>query len=270
MNTPARPARRPARRSTHRPAEGTRRPPSPIAAGAAAAVAGALAAALVAAPAAAPAQEAGADAAMPDPENPRGENLQVPDGWRFRLDSPSESAELVADEEPQGDDVRFVNMTPGWHVTTGPRVVLYHPGARAGGDFRASVTTHLFPPGERNEAYGIFVGGRDLDGPDQRYLYFLVRRSGEYLVKLRDGDSTRELVGWTAHDAVVPYTDETGETADNALTVEARGDSLRFSVNGQRVTSLARDGLPVDGLVGFRVNHRLDLHISDFSIEELD
>lgn len=260
------PRSRPARRSTRR--RPRIRPPTLAGAVAASIVAGALAGALVAAPAPAPAQEAGA--AMPDPEVPEGENLQVPEGWRHRLDSPSESAELVPDEEPEGDDVRLVNMRPGWHVTTGPRTILYHPGARASGDFRASVTTHLFPPGERNEAYGIFVGGRDLQGAGQRYLYFLVRRSGEYLVKIRDGDSTRELVGWTAHDAVVPYTDETGETATNALAVEARGDSLHFSVNDTRVTSLARAGLPVEGQVGWRVNHRLDLHISDFSIEELD
>lgn len=246
----------------------TRRPSTFAVAAAASAVAAALGASLLAAPATA--QEAGGEAAMPDPEVPQGENLEVPDGWRFRLDSPDEGAELVPDEEPGDGDVRLVNMRPGWHVTTGPRMIIYHPAARASGDFRASVTTHLFPPGERNEAYGIFVGGRDLQGPDQRYLYFLVRRSGEYLVKLRDGDSTRELVGWTSHDAVVPYTDETEETATNALAVEARGDSLHFSVNGERVTSLARDGLPADGRVGWRVNHRLDLHISDFSIEELN
>jgi len=248
-----------------------RRPSSPRAraAGLVAAIIAGAAAALVAAPASA--QEAGVDTTvMPDPEVPQGENLEVPEGWRYRLDSPDEGAELVASEEPGPGNVRFVNMTPGWHVTTGPRVILYHPAARARGDFRASATMVLFPPGQRNEAYGLFVGGRDLQGPDQRYLYFLIRRSGDYLVKLRDGDSTREIVGWTSHDAVVPFTDETGETATNTLSVTARGDSLHFSVNGTEVTSVARRGLPADGLVGWRINHRLDLHVSEFSIDELD
>lgn len=239
---------------------------------AATAAAATLGAALLAAPVASPAaaQEADADADALDPRVPEGENLEVPDGWRFRPDSPDEGVELVPDEEPAPGDVRFVNMRPGWHVTTGPRVILYHPAARADGDFRASATVHLFPPGKRNEAYGLFVGGRDLQGPDQRYLYFLIRRSGECLVKLRDGADTREIVGWTSHEAIVPYTDETEETATNTLSVEARGDSLHFSVNDVEVTSVSREGLPVDGLVGWRVNHRLDLHISDFTIEELD
>lgn len=250
------------------------RRPSPLTPVAAAALAGLVAGAVAAGPAPAPAQEAqeaGADTlAMPDPEAPRGENLAVPEGWRFRLDSPSEDAELVAAEEPASGNVRFVNMTPGWHVTTGPRVILYHPAARAEGDFRATATMHLFAPGQRNEAYGLFIGGRELQSPDQRYLYFLIRRSGDYLVKLRDGGSTREIVGWTSHDAVVPFTEDTEETATNTLSVTARGDSLHFSVNGTEVTSLAREGLPVDGRVGWRINHALDLHVSDFAIEELD
>lgn len=205
-----------------------------------------------------------------DPRPPEGENLQVPDGWQFRLDSPDPDAELVAAEEPEGPDVRFVHMRPGWHVTTGPRVILWPRGSRAAGDYRASVTTRLFDPGRRNEAYGLFVGGRDLQGPDQRYLYFLVRRSGDFLVKLREGSGTRELVGWTSHDAVVAWDERDGETATNTLSVEARGDSLHFSVNGARVTSLARDGLPTEGIVGWRVNHRLNLHFSDFHVEDLD
>ena len=65
----------------------------------------------------------------------------------------------MAAEEPASGDIRFVNMTPGWHVTTGPRVILYHPAARAEGDFRATATMHLFAPGQRNEAYGLFVEG---------------------------------------------------------------------------------------------------------------
>lgn len=235
-------------------------------------VAGALA--IAAAPAPAPAQEGQAGGAdtleMPDPEVPQGENLAVPEGWRFRLDSPDEATELVAAEEPASGDIRFVNMTPGWHVTTGPRVILYHPAARAQGDFRATATMHLFAPGQRNEAYGLFVGGRDLQGADQRYVYFLIRRSGDYLVKLRDGDSTEEIVGWTSHDAVVPFTDETEETATNTLSVTARGDSLHFSVNGVEVDAVAREGLPIDGRVGWRVNHALDLHVSEFSLEDLD
>jgi len=52
--------------------------------------------------------------------------------------------------------------------------------------------------------------------------------------------------------------------------VTARRDSLHFSVNGVEVDAVARAGLPVDGQVGWRVNHALDLHVSEFSLEGLD
>lgn len=236
----------------------------------AAAAAGLLAALALSAPPSAPGQEAEPDTAFPDPGTPEGENLAVPEGWKYRLDRPSEETDLVAAEGPEGGDIRFVNMTPGWHVTTGPRVILWHPASRAEGDFRASMTTHLFDPGRRNEAYGLFVGGRGLEGPDQQYLYFLVRRSGEYLVKVRDGGETGVVVDWTPHEAVVAWDERDGESATNTLSVEARGDSVRFSVNGAEVAARARADLPVpvDGTVGWRINHRLDLHVSDFSVRE--
>lgn len=225
---------------------------------------------LVLAASRAPAQESDPDTVMPDPQVPQGENLEVPEGWRYRLDTPDEDTRLVAAEDPAASNIRFVNMTPGWHVTTGPRLILYHPASRASGSYRATVTMHLFAPGERNEAYGLFVGGRNLDAADQRYLYFLIRRSGEYLVKLREGDGTRVIVDWTAHDAIVPYDDQAEGSVANTLTVEARGDSLHFSVNGTEVASRPKGDLPVDGLVGWRVNHALNLHVSEFSVEDLE
>ncbi len=46
-------------------------------------------------------------------------------------------------------------------------------------------------------AYGLFVGGQDLEGDDQKYLYFLIRRSGEFLIKTRAGDETSVVHPWT-------------------------------------------------------------------------
>lgn len=215
----------------------------------------------------APAQEADRETAVPDPQVPQGENLQVPEGWEYRLDSPDPDVELVAHEEPGSDAIRFVNMTPGWHVTTGPRVILYHPASRAEGGYRATATFHLFDPGRRNEAFGLFVGGRDLQSADQEYLYFLIRRSGEFLVKLREGAETRVLTDWTPHEAVVPYGEDTEESVENTLTVRVTGESLHFLVNGREVEALPRRDLPAQGLVGWRINHGLDLHVSEFDVE---
>ncbi len=41
-------------------------------------------------------------------------------------------------------------------------------------------------------------------------------------------------------------------------------------VNSTEVASVPRADLPADGIVGLRVNHALNLHIDDFSVEDLD
>lgn len=204
----------------------------------------------------------------PDPMNPAGEEQAVPEGWMWRLDSPDPDAVVSADTATA--DIFFVNMTPGWHVTMGqPRAILYHPASTAEGNYTAMAKLHLFDPGpRRNEGYGIFVGGQDLQGPNQQYLYFLLRRSGEYLVKVRDGDSTETVTGWTAHDAIVPYDESTTGTATNTLAVSTSADSIDFVVNDTVVHTMGRADLPTNGIFGLRLNHAINVHVEDLAVTE--
>ncbi len=206
-------------------------------------------------------------AVRPDAKNPVGPNLEVPPAWKVRLDASDASVTVGKDES---FDIRFVTMTPGWHVTTGPRAIFYHPASTAHGEFTARVGIYLFPPGDRNEAYGMFLGGKALDGPKQSYTYFLVRRSGEFLIKRRSGDKTEVLHPWTKHEAVVPYTAKTEGTIHNVLEINAGPAEVAFLVNGKEVARRSRDGLDLDGVVGLRINHALNVHIDELTVEMRD
>jgi len=153
-------------------------------------------------------------------------------------------------------------MPPGWHITTGPAIITWDPAWQASGNYRVELESFLFP-GERQEGHGLFLGGTDLEGPGQTYLYVLLRKNGELLVKRRAGTETPTLVPWTAHPAIVPQTEG---TAKNILAVDVAADSVRIFVNDQRVTALPRAGLPTDGQVGLRVNHALNLHVTRVDI----
>ncbi len=192
-----------------------------------------------------------ASAAAQEPKPP-------PEGWQVRTDRGGHG----------GGDLIFQNMPPGWHITTGPGAILYHPEKRATGDFRVESETFLFDPGNRNEGFGLFIGGRDLAGEGQVYTYFLIRRDGSVLVKRRDGAGTSTLHGWAKHDAVVTW-EGRGEgegTAKNVLAIEAGPEALVFLVNGQEVFRTARADQHVEGVVGLRVNHALDLHVSSLEV----
>ncbi|MGH7480700.1 MAG: hypothetical protein ACRELV_00965 [Longimicrobiales bacterium] len=180
----------------------------------------------------------------------------LPDGWLMRLDRD--------DADPA--DVTFTPMSPGWHVATGPAAIFWRPDSRAVGEYTASATIHLMAPAEHPEAYGLFIGGRGLGGANQDYTYFLVRQTGEFLVKHRVGDETHTLIDWTAHPAVRPG--DPDASVENTLTIEAGEERLRFLVNGTEVGVLDRPSyMDTDGVVGLRINHRLDTHVEALTVE---
>ena len=183
------------------------------------------------------------------------QELERPDEWKVRFDRAGASE----------SDLYFVAMPPGWHVTSGPAGILYDPAQSAQGEFRLSAEIFLFP-GERREGFGVFFGGQDLSGSDQAYTYFLIRKDGRFLVKTRSGAETAVVVPWTEHAAIVPH-DGSEETAKNVLEVGVGGDEVRFYVNGELVTSVPRSDLKCDGVVGLRVNHNLNLHVSSLTVE---
>ena len=199
---------------------------------------------------------------------PDGDNLAVPSSWVIRLDRPNPDAVIGADAETA--DIFFVNMTPGWHVTTGPAGIFYHPASTAEGTYRAEALIHLFDPNGRNEAFGLFLGGQDLDGDAIAYDYFLLRNSGEFLVKRRAGTETETLHAWTAHDAIETFGDDAAGPVANRLAVEVGAETVAFFVNGQEVATLPRADVHTDGVVGLRINHALNLHVEDFKVEPVE
>lgn len=190
-----------------------------------------------------------------------GQDFQRPSGWMTRFDDPSATEDQLE---------MFVEMPPGWHVTSGPAAIYYAPDQTASGDFRAEMEVYLFDPGERREAFGLFLGGRDLQGAAQAYSYFLIRNGGQYIVKRREGAEAPTVRPWTSHEAIMSYADRGDEASiKNVLAVEARGPQVHLFVNGEEVASVPRSDFGVDGTWGFRVNHGLNLHISRLEVTPL-
>jgi len=180
-----------------------------------------------------------------------------PDGFRVLADGPGDSAAEVV----------FVTMRPGWHITTGPASILYDGALKADGSFRVDAEIFLFPPGDRNEGYGVFVGGTDLEGNAQTYVAFVIRRSGEFRIERKAGAAWIMVKDWTSHSAIVRYDDKgEGTTAKNILSLDATGDAVRFLVNGAEVANLPRTAVGVDGVVGLRVNAGVNLHVSSLVV----
>lgn len=181
-----------------------------------------------------------------------GDGHGTPEGWVSRLDRPGST-----------QPVHFMNMDGRLHAILGPAAIFYNPANTASGAFRAQGTFTLNKPSAHPEAFGLLLGGRNLDAENQDYLYFLVRQDGKFLVKHRAGDETHTVIDWTEHAAVQrPGADG---KAVNALAVESSANGVRFLVNGTEVGALPR-GVNTAGIVGLRLNHNIDVIIDDFGV----
>ena len=184
-----------------------------------------------------------------------------PEGWLVRTDRGGHGA--------TAEGLVFVDLPPGFHITTGPAAIFYHPDKTASGSYRLEAETFLFDPGDRREGYGILFGGTDLDGDRQAYAYFLIRQDGRYLIKRRDGSETETIQAWTDHAAIVAWdaAGEEGATVKNVLAVEVGGSEVMFYVNEQEVARVARASLSVDGVAGLRINHGVNIHVARLDVK---
>ncbi|MGE0354676.1 MAG: hypothetical protein AB7I33_15270 [Gemmatimonadales bacterium] len=182
-----------------------------------------------------------------------GQQLEPPSDWRWVTDRP---AELVGGDSIPEAGWRFVTMVPGWHVTTGPGAIMYRPGADVEGRFVVESQIFIFP-GDSQEEYGIFVGGKNLEQNDRTYLAFVLRRDGSAAVLHRAGRETHLLSPWARHDSIAVASPDVPK---NVLRVIGDRARVSFTVNGQEIASLPRADLPVEGTVGFRIGAGMNLH----------
>ncbi len=179
-------------------------------------------------------------------------------GWEARLD----------EADAKVGELKFVSMGPGFHVTSGPAAIYFNPANAAKGNYtvKASLTQTKAPT--HREAYGVFIGGDDLKGDKQSYLYVVIAGTGEYTIKHRAGSQTHTVVDWTASPAL-KKADEAGK-ATNEIAVEV-GSDVRVLLNGTEVFKQAKDKVmgSMDGIVGLRVNHNLDVHVGNFSVTKM-
>jgi len=185
------------------------------------------------------------------------EDALLPGGYKAELDEGrSDPGHFTVTDV--GDMVRF---------TTGPAGVAWRPRDVVGTEdvrVEGTLQVHGAPVGYR-EGYGIFVGGRNMESPNQSYAYLMVRPSGDFTIRIRRGDVTETVVEWT-HHAAVRRVSEDGDEPLNTLVIQVRGADADFLVNGTRVFSMDVRDLSARGVAGVRINHRLDVGLTAWSL----
>jgi hypothetical protein len=199
----------------------------------------------------------------------------APAGWKMRLDHSTSSS----DPDASGS-VKFTETNGVFHTENPVAAIFWNPENVATGTYTVRATFTQEAPSDHTNYYGLFFGGKDLDGPNETYIYFMVSQGvgrdapeARFLVKKRNGDTGPNnlptLSPKTASDAIHRL-DASGK-ATNTLEVRVTATEIDYVVNGTSVYKTPKTGetAMTDGIYGFRINHHLpSMTVADFGISK--
>ncbi|MFN2570270.1 MAG: hypothetical protein ABR537_01470 [Gemmatimonadales bacterium] len=207
---------------------------------------------------------AGRVAAQADPDRTVAGGGTFPAGWHVRTETNRQTGQPAP-----LDNVKFSAMGNELHTTVGPAAIYWRDRDTISGNYHVVAKLSQMKNPAHPEAFGLFIGGKKLADSGQSYTYFLVRPiDGMYSIRRRSSYATRPtaVVEWTASDAV-NKADSSGR-ATNELSVLVQGGKAKFMVNGKQVYTGDAATLDVNGVVGYRVNHNLDVHLGTLGIHK--
>jgi hypothetical protein len=178
---------------------------------------------------------------------------QTPEGLMLRVDRSNNAAD--PDDVPE---VTIAAVGSGFQVNTGPAATIWRPEQTANGNYTLRGRFTLLAPSSHRNYYGLIFGGRNLHSENQRYLYFMVAQTGEFVIINRfDNMNTNQIHPHTPHPAV-QRPDANGRSV-NDLEVRVAASEVEFVVNGTVVHTAPKTGAlaETNGIWGVRINHVL-------------
>jgi len=187
---------------------------------------------------------------------------QAPAGWQVRIDRSTSASD--PDDVP---DIKVATAGKGFRVTGGPAGTFWNPANTAKGNYTVRATFNLMKPSGHTNYYGLVLGGADLGGAAQRYIYFVVAQDGGYIIRQRNGENVQD-VNRGKHPAV--QQPAAGGSSTNTLEVRVAGNQISYVVNGTVVHTSPKSGLTAqtDGIAGVRINHLLDVQVDGFAVQQ--
>lgn len=183
------------------------------------------------------------------------------EGWKGRVDRrPMAQGRSITDS-------RFVAEAGGFRLSVGPAALYWNPANTASGDYEVSATFKEHKMAAQHpHAYGIFIGGANLESETETLLYCIVYGDGTYAIKTFHGAKVTNLVARDPHPAITKAVD--GE-ATNQVAVRVRGGKVSCLVNGTEVKSFDRADVvgaeklvSTDGIYGLRVSHNVEVSVT--------
>ena len=187
-------------------------------------------------------------------------------GWQGRVDSGNRQNLAITDSKlaPEGSAMRLM---------TGAAGLYWNPANMGKGDFSVKATfDEPKQPYNHPHPYGVFIGGKGLDGDQPQALYCAAYRSGNFIVRGFSGGKTFGIVQKpTPNDAIAKGAADAPVKQEVVMRVS--GDKVECTVNGTSVWSATKADVTgagkldsTDGVTGIRVSHNSDALVSGFAV----
>lgn len=191
---------------------------------------------------------------------------QVSSGWKVRADS---GQSVSAPESTPA--LTFKGSGKGFEMAGGSAGIVFDPAHTAKGVYSVKATFTLRKPSATTTDFGIFFGGRDLEGEAPTYVYFTIAQDGAFQVRHRAGTAINEI-DKSLHFAIL-RPDSTGRMS-NTLEVQVAPTAVSYLINGAVVhatptrpgTNSYTEGEKAYGVAGIRVDGAVDLQVDGFEV----
>jgi len=198
----------------------------------------------------------------PTAQSPRGGGP----GWKVRVDggqgvSAPESTPKLA----------FTPSGKGFQMAGGSAGIFFDPSHNAKGVYSVRATFTLLKPSATVTDYGLFFGGKDLEGEAPTYVYFTIAHDGAFQLRHRAGTAIDEI-DRSLHFAI-RRPDANGRSA-NTLEVQVAPTAVSYLINGAVVhatptragTGSHTEGEKAYGIAGVRVDGPVDVQVEGFEV----
>lgn len=189
-------------------------------------------------------------------------------GWKGRIDA------KAASQGKTVNDSKFAMSGGKFDLKIGPAAIYWNDANKAAGSYevKASFTENAHKPNHPH-SYGVFIGGSDLETPNQAFAYCIVYANGTYSVKYFHGENVVTVVDRVASPAINKA--NAAGSATNEIGWRVKDGKASCLVNGTAVQTwdaaqlVGADKLKsIDGIYGVRVSHNLDITMTPLALSK--
>lgn len=183
-----------------------------------------------------------------------------PAGWIVRADG---------DKQGAADSVHLINRGDGYYLTSGATSLVWNPKNVATGKFilvtalTSGASGAMVPDG-----FGVFLGGKNMQGPNAQYTEFLVRNDGKYAVLQHTGAKVVKLRDWTQIAGINLHNGRRDYLSRNVFRVIVDAGNVQLVVNRALVTAIPRAVFGPDGEYGMRIGTKQVIQIESMGLEK--